>query len=74
MDFAAFLNTQAEKLIGAKVDQAITPPVARDPMSGATYQEGQPSGVVSSLKTMNPMLLIGAGVLVLGLAFVLLRK
>lgn len=72
MDWSTFLNQQGQALIGAKVQAATTPPVSTDPQTGKQYQDGQPIG--GGVAGISPMLLIGGGVAVLLLAFVLLRK
>lgn len=72
MDWSAFLNQQGQALIGAKVQGAIAPPVSTDPMTGKQYEDGQPVG--GSMGGVSPVLLIGGGLLVAGLLFVMLRK
>jgi hypothetical protein len=72
MDWSTFLNQQGQALIGAKVQAATTPPVSTDPMTGKQYQDGQPAA--EGVAGISPVLLIGGGLLVAGLLFVLLRK
>lgn len=72
MDWSTFLNQQGQALIGAKVQGAIAPPVSTDPNTGKQYQDGQPASV--GVAGLSPVLLIGGGLLVAGVLFMLLRK
>jgi len=71
-DWRTFLDRQAQTLIGSKVQAEISKPVSKDPVTGVTYQDGQPAKTAAT--SISPLVWVGGGVLVLGLLFVMLRK